>query len=404
MNTELASASRTPRRVHYIDWLRVTALAGVFLFHVLHPFDLLDWHIKNGERSEAITLFLVFLFPWGLGLFFLLAGAGAFFSLGKRRSSRAYLRERGSRLFIPFAVAWVLLSPVQGFFEDVHQGAWTGSFPAYVPYFFERTWSSALEEGFRPLLIGWAYHLWFLVFLLWFGLLGLPIFRLLERPRARRCLTVTAGKVSSLPGATLLLALPIVLVHVAVKAAYPDEHDWGEFAYYFMFFVTGYTLMTDQGFTEAIRRDAWPALVVGVAGFALLMAAGAVEWAAEWSKDASYSWTYAWIFTVFTVQAWAWVVLALSLAERWGGFARPVPGVVTRSAMPFFIFHQPVILGLAFFVVEMAAGIPEKAALLLVSAFFLTAALAIASMRLPLVSRLLGVKPGGYAEGSPLHR
>ena len=72
-----SSGGRKSERLHYLDWLRVILIFGVFLFHALHPFDaLLDWHIKNAERSGAATAFLLLVNPWGIPLFFLVAGAG----------------------------------------------------------------------------------------------------------------------------------------------------------------------------------------------------------------------------------------------------------------------------------------------------------------------------------------
>ena len=51
-------------RLHYLDWLRVLAILGVFLFHAVHPFDVTDWHIKNGDQSLLVTLiFVIFLYP-----------------------------------------------------------------------------------------------------------------------------------------------------------------------------------------------------------------------------------------------------------------------------------------------------------------------------------------------------
>ena len=44
-------------RLHYLDWLQVLAVLGVFLFHAIHPFDdLYSWHIKNAESSFVINL------------------------------------------------------------------------------------------------------------------------------------------------------------------------------------------------------------------------------------------------------------------------------------------------------------------------------------------------------------
>ena len=57
-------------RLHYLDWLRVLAVFGVFIFHTARPFDFLDWAVNNAELSLPATIFVVFLYPWGMPLFF----------------------------------------------------------------------------------------------------------------------------------------------------------------------------------------------------------------------------------------------------------------------------------------------------------------------------------------------
>ena len=90
-------------RLFYLDWLRVIAIFGVFLFHAVHPFDLTAWHIKNAEQSQVVTFFIAFMFPWGMPFFFLLAGAGSWFAL-RRRTSGEFIRERFNRLLLPSSV------------------------------------------------------------------------------------------------------------------------------------------------------------------------------------------------------------------------------------------------------------------------------------------------------------
>ncbi len=82
------------RRIPYLDWLRIVSLLGVFVFHAVHPFDTFEWHIKNQDQSETLSLILAFLFPWGLGLFFMIAGAGAFLSLNIRGTEEVLKRAR----------------------------------------------------------------------------------------------------------------------------------------------------------------------------------------------------------------------------------------------------------------------------------------------------------------------
>jgi glucans biosynthesis protein C len=379
-------------RIHYLDWLRVLALLGVFLYHAVHPFDTLDWHVKNASQSELLTTLMVFFYPWGLGFFFLLAGAGAFFSL-RSRSAGGYAAERVSRLLVPLLVVWALLSPLQGFIEGRHQGWWGGSFLAYIPHFFDEAtqWAMSWPSRPHPMVLAWSYHLWFLVMLLWFAFLALPILLALRGPGGRR-LTAWLAERCTWPGASLLFGVPIALAHLALRASFPDEHDWGEFAYYFAFFVVGYILVSDPRFLAAVRRDLVPALVVGVVGFATLGALDPIGWAEAWEADPAYTPSYFLMIGLFSLQAWAWAVAALSIGMRARRFRTPLPGAVADSAMPFFLLHQPVILALAFYVVGWDAGIPVKLVVLLVLSFTVSASAAWMLSRAAVTRRLLGVK------------
>jgi peptidoglycan/LPS O-acetylase OafA/YrhL len=80
-------------RLHYLDWLRVLAILGVFVFHAGRPFDAFPWEINNAEESLFATIIFVFFLPWGMPLFFFLSGAGTWFAL-RRRTGRQYAVER----------------------------------------------------------------------------------------------------------------------------------------------------------------------------------------------------------------------------------------------------------------------------------------------------------------------
>ena len=121
-------------RLHHLDWLRVLLILGVFLFHAVHPFDAVDWHIKNDGQSLILSaIMLVGLYPWGLPLFFLIAGAGSQFAL-RRRSGRQYAGERVYRLLIPFIVGSILLTPFQEYLEVLSKGIYSGSFSGFLPH------------------------------------------------------------------------------------------------------------------------------------------------------------------------------------------------------------------------------------------------------------------------------
>ena len=387
-------ASERPRpgiRLHFIDWLRVLAVFGVFVYHSLQPFSTHDWHVKNGQLSAAIDGVVSFIDPWGVAFFFLVAGASSFLAL-RWRTAGQYVRERLLRLLLPLTVAYLLLSPVQAFIEERFFGRYTGSFIPGLPLFFKQVYAQLPDTIFHPLLVDRTYHLWFVVFLLWFALLGLPLFLWLRAPR-RRSLLEWLGQRARWRGATLALCVPLTIPALAVLPLFPASEDWGTFVYLFGFFVAGYVLMSDGRLMAAIRRDVMVALAVAVLVDAAMLLSGVLSFIASWEKAPSYSFAYAGSWLLVGLQAWAWVLFLLGLGMRVRAFSRPLPRTVSAAAMPFFIVHQPVILAIAFFVVRWDMGIFPKWAVIAVSGFVVSALLAIALARMPVISTLFGVKP-----------
>ncbi|HET6294449.1 MAG TPA: acyltransferase [Kribbella sp.] len=371
-------------RLSFLDWLRVLAVVGVFVFHTLRPFDDGDWHVKNAETSEGISVGIAFLGLWGLAFFFLLSGAGAWLAL-RWRSATGFLRERLLRLLVPLIVAYVLLSPPQYFIEEHHKGRSDNSFLGDVKVFFSDL------RGDPPLWLRDTYHLWFLVYLLQFALLGLPVFLWLRGPQGRRLVDWIAEGCER-RGRILLLAVPLVPVHLLFQAAPGPDHGWGEFVFFFDFFVVGFLILSDDRLIAAVRRNAVPGLAMGLGAFVIGLVTGIMDFLDAWWEDPGYSWPYVWYFTLITFAVWGWLVAALGFGLRLPAFQRPLPVPLARAAMPFFLVHQPVILLIAYYVVGWNASILTKYAVLMPTAFLLSAVLAWLLSALPGVSMLFGVK------------
>jgi glucan biosynthesis protein C len=329
------TGERRTGRVDYLDWLRVAAVAGVFLFHTLRPFDDGDWHVKNAEVSEGISIGIGFLGSWGLAFFFMVSGAGTWLAL----------RERLLRLLVPLVVAYVLLSPLQYFIEENHKGEFGDSYLGDVRRFFGDL------SGDPPLWIRDSYHLWFLIYLLQFALLGLPLFVWLRGPRAQRLVDWFADRCER-RGVILLLVVPLVPVHLLFLALPGPDHGWGEFVLFFDFFVLGHLVLSDERLVEAVRRDLVPGLVLGLGAFVIGVATGIIGFLETWWNDPEYSWPYVWYSVLITFEVWGWLVAVLALGMRLPAFQRSLPVPVARVAMPFFLVHQPVILAIAYYVVD----------------------------------------------------
>lgn len=360
-------ATPNPVRLHYLDWLRVVAILGVFLFHAVHPFDLTDWHIKNAQTSLAITFIYAFLAPWGMPFFFLIAGTGSWYAL-RRRTPGQYARERFSRLLIPFVVGCLLLSPIVLYLEWSHQtqtGVLSGSFTEFL---------GDRIPGFTPQWFGaFGYHLWFLGFLFCFALLTLPLFSWLKGQPGRRFIAAMA-RLAEYRGSFLLLVLPLLAVQFGLRRFFPEEHNWADFLYLMYFFVLGHVLCADERFTRAVRRDWWVALIGGVAAFAAvtIMALSGdeidVPEAPRTLGDHGF-------WALVTLNALCWTAFFLFVGMRFLNFSNRWLQYSQEAVLPFFVLHQPVIVVIAYFVVQWDAGIPVKLAAVMLGSFAATVGL-----------------------------
>jgi glucan biosynthesis protein C len=390
-NTPVVRSGSKSVRLFYLDWLRVILIVGVFLFHAVHPFDaLIPWYIKNAEQSGAVTAFLLLLNPWGIPLFFLVAGAGSRFAL-RRRSNRQYISERVSRLLIPFVVGSILLSPLQAYLEALHKGTFQGSFLSFIPEMLAEGTSGNL---LTPLVFSrWGFHLYFLAFLFSYSLLALPIFRWLNR-NVGQSFIAWLGRLVEKRGGILLFVLPLVLARVLVQS-FPEGHGWLNFVYYFLFFILGYVIYSDDRFLSAVRRDRWLLFAGGVMGLVAYGGLSAVfgDQAFEWALTFVVPWSII-LILVFVLMSWGWALNVLYLAMAYLNFSNKWLVYGNDTIMPFYLLHQPVIIVIAYFVVQWHAGIPLKLLVVVISSFLITLGLVELLIRPFKPMRMLfGMKP-----------
>lgn len=358
----------TANRLHYLDWLRVIAILGVFLYHAIHPFDLTDWHIKNAELSLPLTALLLFFSPWGMPLFFLVAGTGTWFAL-RHRTARQYVSERCQRLLIPFMFGCLLLTPLMLYLEWTHKvqtGVWHNTFQAFLS-------NRAVPIG--PQIFGWAgYHLWFLGFLLAYSLLALPIFLWLRGESGQKWLSRLVGLCEH-RGGILLPIIPLIGIQLTFRIFfYEGEHNWADFCFMLAFFVLGYVLYTDERWTRAIRRD-WQIIFGGaIITTVLLLVFLAYFDAYSWvSMPWLAGFYFAWVLIV--INGWCWTLFVLFIGMRYLDFSNRWLHYGQEAVLPFFLFHQPVIMIIAFFVVQWEASVPPKLLAVVVGSFVITVGL-----------------------------
>lgn len=169
MNTSTTGAHGEPAasRVHALDHLRALAMLAGVLFHaalayspLLHPW----WPAADRQHAPVVDALAWLLHLVRMPLFFLVAGYFAAAVAG-RRGMGGLARQRARRILLPFLVAWPLVH-----FTIAAATGWALANVAHPPplLLMLREWQAMPDPPAMPPSTG---HLWFLYYLLLFGVL-----------------------------------------------------------------------------------------------------------------------------------------------------------------------------------------------------------------------------------------
>lgn len=375
------------QRLYYLDWLRIMATLGVFLFHVSNTFNGTNAEISNAESSDLVLIIQTFFYPWGMPLFFLLSGVGSYFALRKRTTIQ-FTRERTMRLLVPFFVGTILLGPVQLYFSWRHKTE-TGVFDGSLLDFA----SVRLGYPFPKVIGAVGYHMWFLGFLFLFSLLAIPIFAWFKGDSGQRFIGRLAG-ICEHRGAILLFILPLAVVRLVLQPFFPQIQDWADFFVYWMFFLLGYLFIADERFTRAVRRDWGILLGVGIAAFMAGTAISLLYGSFGLEDPPRTSWDFL-MWLIISVCAWCWTAFMLFIGMRYMDRDSRTLRYGQDTLLPFFVLHQAVILVIAYYVVQWQASILVKFLVIALGAFAVSLGITeFIIKRVPFLRTLFGMKAG----------
>jgi len=369
-------------RRYDLDWLRVLAMLLIFLYHTTRPFDTVEnWHVKNDHLTDAFTFMVIGVF-WMMPLFFVLSGAGSFFSL-RSRTAWSFLRARFLRLAVPLiTVGWFVFGPLQVYIERVSNTGYntlpfSGSFLEFLPHDFEGIYGDGGSFAVH------GVHLWFLFWLFIFSIVTLPLFVFLMSDTGRRLIGALAHMVET-PGAIFLFALPLVLAEVLARLGIARDIEKGagylmayvilplfnneEGAWYLVTYIIlliyGFLIAADARFDQAMERHKWVALGLAVALVVVLLFTGIPSQTAWWGAAGPIA-----DVIFLAVDGWFWLVAILGFGRTYLTFAHPSLGYAGEAVLPFYILHQPIIVLIAYFIRTWDMSIGLKYLIVSASAF-----------------------------------
>jgi hypothetical protein len=337
-------------RRYDIDWLRVLIMLAVFFSHCARFFGGGRWHLNNAKESIAAHLFTGWLDMWFMPLFFLLSGIGSWYALRSRNNGQ-YLLERSKRILIPlYTVGLFLLLPIQYYFEIVSNKGFQGSFWEMLPHYFKGLTHVSFDWPGDLLPFPFSGHLWFLLYLYLISLAALPLLNYLRSKPGLRFVEVLAG-ISHRWGGIFIFLVPLILIRVGLRSIFPGMFTWAGFFEFSLFFIMGSIITADSRFTEGIKKHGWMCLIIGIVCFGgegyYIMGTGY-----NYANGEPFSLRFVFFETMMSLGRWSWIVFVLSLGAKYLNFKNRVLTYANEAVLPFYIFHQTIILCIGYFVIH----------------------------------------------------
>jgi len=367
-------------RRYDLDWLRVLGVLLLIPFHVALIF-VLDpnaiMYIKDVVNSRVLEVAAGFVHMWHMPMLFIISGSATYFALGFR-SARQYIRERFLRLFIPLVLGVLTFVPFTTYIQhsnilSLQEG--------YIGYFhFDLNHLDGLNGTFTPA------HLWFILYLFVFSLIGLPLFQALRSGKGKGVIKAL-GTLTQAPLSLMVWGTPLTLV--AALNMLGDKNP----LYYFLIYFYGFVLAGDARFQQSIDKLTWVALASGVFAVVINMLMpiqSYTEWTVQWMA----------LGLMYEMGRWALTLAVLGLGHRFLNRTSNLLRYASEAAMPFYLLHMTFSVLTGYFAIQLDAPVAVKYPLIVLVATGSTLVAYELVRRWNMTRWLFGMKP--IRQGMPV--
>ena len=360
-------------RRYDLDWLRVLGVLLLVPFHValifvLDPYTVM--YIKDVANSRVLAEATGFIHLWHMPMLFVISGSATYVALGFR-SAGQYLRERFLRLFIPLIFGILTFVPFTLYIQ--HSNALSLQ-EGYAGFFrIDLAQLDGMNGAFSPA------HLWFILFLFVFSLVGLPLFLWLRTEKGNGAIKALA-KISQARLNLILWGIPLTLAAAT--------NILGSFnpLYYFLLFFYGYIFASDTRFQESIDKLTWVALAYGLfegAVNAIVPLSQYAEWTPQWMA----------LGLMYQMGRWMLTLAVLGLGHRFLNRTSNILQYASEAAMPFYLLHMTFSVVTGYFVIQLEMPVLVKYPLIVLVATGLTLLASELVQRWNVTRFLFGMKP-----------
>ena len=362
------SQTLNKRRVD-IDWLRILAVLLLVPFHSALIFNhepQVVMYVKDATNSFFLNRFAGWIHQFHMPLLFYVSGAATYFSLQKR-SSWLYTKERFLKLLIPAISGLILIIPLIIYIHQVYNGTQIDFWQCYANFWQFTPDLTGMDGHFTPA------HLWFLIYLFVFSMVGLPFFMVFRKNGSEK-------PIKKLLDVTRVPIVIIALFTLSALSAKMNMLGDKNPIFYFVFFVTGYVFMSDRRFQQHIDKYATLILIAGIA--------------CEIARQLSYPFISSQTIILVTgvLNRWLWLLAILAFGHQFLNKSNHMLKYLSQSSYPFYLFHLLLNTIVGFYIVQIQANVAVKYSIIVILTILTTFVLYEIIRRIPVIRFLFGVK------------
>jgi glucan biosynthesis protein C len=360
-------------RRHDLDWLRVLGVLLLIPFHValifvLQPYTIM--YIRDMVNSPALSVTTGFIHMWHMPMLFMISGAATYFALD-HRSAGQYIRERILRLLIPLVFGLVTFVPFTIYIQHSNILSLQEGYLGFFRINLEQL--DGMNGAFTPA------HLWFILYLFVFSLVGLPLFLALRSEKGKGAIKAL-GAMMQAPLSLIVWGIPLTLA--AATNLLGDMNP----LYYLLVFFYGFVLASDARFQQSIDKLTWVALAYGVLAAVInvmMPIQNYTEWTVQWMV----------LGLMYQMGRWALTLAVLGLGHRFLNRTNNVLRYASEAAMPFYLLHMTFSVLTGYFVIKLDAPVAVKYPLIVLVATSSTLVTYELVQRWNVTRWLFGMKP-----------
>jgi len=292
------------------------------------------YYVSSGYSSIAARGLVVAVEPWIMPLLFCIAGLSMKFALSER-TPHVFLKERVTKLLVPFVAGLVLICPVIAYYALKFHTGYTGSFAGAFVHFFGTIDTMQARNGiFGDFSVE---HLWFIIFLFIISIAALGVILLGQRHSG---ITLNS-RVLSLP-VLVLLFIPVWLLNFAGF----DMAEYSILSYFALFLIGYYLLARDsvQALLEtywAVLLVAWISLTIGAMWmYGMLLMHTEVLWGSS---------------AFYVLTGWTGVLALMGAGRHLFDVRNNFATYMGAASYPVYILHQAILVAIAYYVVMLSA-------------------------------------------------